>query len=162
MGYTQAELERMRNVVVGGWDSPESYYAALARGETIGVPPPQEWIVEPAASVPSTTVGLASKPVASYGTGVGGGLFGSLAPGSMINVIGDILGGVWSGFDPGDPGGGLAILHSYAESVYGSVDLGVLRRSSEVLENEPSGIRPGTMERIVIPAWARNQRGSPI
>jgi len=89
---------------------------------------------------------------------------GNTAPGSMVNPLttSSILGGAWTGFNPGDLGSGLAILRSYSQQVYGSVDLGVIRRSSEVLENEPSGIRPGTLERIVIPTWARRERGSPI
>lgn len=56
----------------------------------------------------------------------------------------------------------LAALKAWSETVYGSDELGVIRQSSEVLENEPTGIRPGTMERIVLPAWARRQRGSPL
>lgn len=70
--------------------------------------------------------------------------------GSMVNTV-----------IPND-GSALSNLKALAVSIYGSADMGVIRRNSNVLENEPSGIRPGTMERIVIPAWARNQRGSPI
>lgn len=85
-------------------------------------------------------------------------------PGIVTNplVASSILGGAWSGFNPSDLAGGLAVLHAYSLQVYGSVELGVIRRSSEVLENEPSGIRPGTLERIVIPTWARRERGNPF
>lgn len=84
--------------------------------------------------------------------------------GSVINPIASsIFGGdSGGGFNPANIDDGLDILHAFSDSAYGSRDLGVIRRSSEALENEPSGIRPGTMERIVIPAWARNQRGTPI
>jgi len=150
-------------VVIGGWDSAESYMAAIDRGEIpnpdVAVPPgvPQEYVIAPALPVPNPTVDPRLSNL--YGTG-------NTAPqaGVMTNVLAmsSLLGGAWSGFDPGNVSGGLAILHAYANSVYGSSDLGVVRRSSEVLENEPSGIRPGTMPRIVIPMWARNERGSPI
>jgi len=85
-------------------------------------------------------------------------------PGVMTNVVvsSSVLSGAWSGFDPNDIAGGLAIIHAYSMEAYGSVDLGTIRYSSEVLENEPTGIRPGVMERIVIPAWARRERGSPL
>jgi len=86
------------------------------------------------------------------------------APGIMPNVVvsSSFLGGAWSGFDVSDIAGGLATLRSFALEQYGSDDLGAVRYSSEVLENEPTGIRPGIMERIVIPAWARRERGSPL
>lgn len=89
-------------------------------------------------------------------------IFGTIqnpVPGVMLNTI---SAGPWSGFDPGDLASGLAVLHSLAFSVYGSENLGTVRYSSDVLENEPTGVRPGTMERIVIPAWARRERGSPL
>lgn len=95
-------------------------------------------------------------------TNVGNTLFGTMqnaSPGVMINAV---LAGTWSGFDVNDIAGGLAVIRAYSLEVYGSVDLGTVRYSSEVLENEPTGVRPGTMERIVIPAWARRERGSPL
>lgn len=95
-------------------------------------------------------------------TSIGGTVLGvvqNVSPGVMQNVV---SGGVWAGFDPNDMASGMAIAHAYSLSVYGSVDLGTVRYSSEVLENEPTGVRPGTMERIVIPAWARRERGSPL
>lgn len=157
--YSQVELEAMRNVVVGGWDSYESYQAALSRGE-IPAPGFEDFVVEPATTPPNPYVATADK-----GTSIlGQGFPTSPSPGVMLNVVAQssLLGGAWAGFDPGNIAGGLAVLHSYAQAVYGSIDLGILRRSSEVLEQEPSGIRPGTMPRIVIPVWARNERGSPI
>jgi len=116
----------------------------------------ENYVVEPAAQTPTPWV---SPAITSLTGGVG-----SAQPGVMVNQIvsQSVLAGAWTGFNPGDLAGGLAILRSYSASTYGSADLGVVRRSSEVLENEPSGIRPGTLERIVIPVWARRERGSPI
>lgn len=55
----------------------------------------------------------------------------------------------------------LAALKGYAETAYGSVDLGITRFSSAALVNGKSGIRMGQMERIVVPAWA-NREGKPF
>lgn len=155
--YTQAELERMRNVVVGGWDSPESFEAAIARGEIPGAGF-ESGYVEPAPLPPAPGyIATADK-----GSAIGNTIFSTMqnpAPGIMINAV---LAGAWSGFDPNDIAGGLAVIRAYSLEVYGSVDLGTVRYSSEVLENEPTGVRPGSMERIVIPAWARRERGSPL
>lgn len=99
---------------------------------------------------------------ADKGSSLTNTLFGTIqtaSPGVMINSI---SGGVWSGFDPNNMESSLAALHAFALSTYGSLELGSVRYSSEVLENEPTGVRPGTMERIVIPAWARRERGSPL
>lgn len=87
------------------------------------------------------------------------GIIQTPQPGVMQNVV---LAGAWSGFDIGDIAGGLATLKAFAFGAYGSTELGTIRYSSEVLENEPTGVRPGTMERIVIPSWARRARGSPL
>lgn len=99
---------------------------------------------------------------ADKGSSLSNTIFGTMqtaVPGVMTNVL---SAGIWSGFDVNDIAGGLAVIKAYSLDVYGSVDLGTVRYSSEVLENEPSGVRPGTMERIVIPAWARRERGSPL
>jgi len=153
-------------VVIGGWDSVESFQAAIARGEVPAIGPANyagdvtdNYVVQPGLMLPYTGVGTSG--TSGFGYPVVGGIPVATA-GVMVNLSSSVLSGVWSGFDPGDVGGGLAILHSFAESIYGSSDLGVVRYSSEVLENEPTGIRPGTMERIVIPAWARRERGSPL
>lgn len=84
--------------------------------------------------------------------------------GAVVNTLASsIFGGdAGGGFNPANLDEGVATLRAFSAATYGSPDLGVIRRSSEALENEPTGVRPGTMERIVIPAWARNQRGSPI
>lgn len=151
-----------------GWDSIENFLAALERGETPGVipvnytgPASNDAVVQPGLVLPGGSMGTTVVPTSSgfFGPGV----FGSPAPGVMFNAIAatSILGGAWTGFNPNDLNGGLATLHAYSLSAYGSENLGVIRRSSEVLENEPTGIRPGTMERIVLPMWARNFRGSP-
>lgn len=159
-------------VVIGGWDSYESFQAAMERGETpafipenyVGPVAESGYVIQPGLRIPATAVGSTQQSVPTSSGFLGAGLFASASPGLMVNAIEStsLLGGAWSGFDAGNIAGGLAILHAYAIDAYGSVNLGVLRRSSEVLENEPTGIRPGTMERIVIPVWARNERGSPI
>lgn len=151
-------------VVIGGWDSPESFMDAVNRGEMINPSVPL-----PAGIVQTGVdeyVEMASQPpmpwVSPAITGIGNTVLGTMTnptPGVMINPI---MAGVWSGFDPNDTVSGLAIIRAYSLEVYGSTDLGVVRYSSEVLENEPTGVRPGTMERIVIPAWARRERGSPL
>jgi len=155
-------------VVIGGWDSIENFLAALERGETPGVVPenytgPQsnDSVVQPGLVLPVGTGNTESIPTSSGF--LGAGLFAAASPYVMVNQVttGQVLGGAWAGFNPQDLATGLAILHTYSRSAYGSENLGVIRRSSEVLENEPTGIRPGTMERIVIPVWARNFRGSP-
>lgn len=154
--------------VLGGWDSIENFLAALERGETPGVvpenylgPKANDSVVQPGLVLPVGTGSTESIPTSSGF--LGQGMFASPAPFVMVNTIvtGSVLGGAWSGFNPQDLATGLSILRSYSQSAYGSAELGVIRRSSEVLENEPTGIRPGTMERIVIPVWARNFRGSP-
>lgn len=155
-------------VVVGGWDSIESFLSALERGETPGVipenytgPKANDSVVQPGLRLPTGTGNTESIPTSSGFFGPG--MFASAAPGIMVNAVntGSVLGGAWSGFNPGDLASGLAILRSYSLQAYGSAELGVIRRSSEVLENEPTGIRPGVMERIVLPTWARRERGSP-
>jgi len=150
-------------VVIGGWDSIESFEAAIKRGETPAIGPvnyagdvADNYVVQPGLNLPYTGMGSSG-----FGYPIVGGVPVATA-GVMLNPSASVLAGAWTGFDPGDVAGGLAILHSFAESIYGSSDLGVVRYSSEVLENEPTGIRPGTMERIVIPAWARRERGSPL
>lgn len=151
-----------------GWDSIENFLDALARGETPGVVPQNyvgprsnDSVVQPGLRLPVGTGGTESIPTSSGF--LGRGMFASAAPGIMVNVVstGSVLGGAWAGFNPQDLASGLAILRSYSAAAYGSAELGVIRRSSEVLENEPTGIRPGSMERIVLPWWARNFRGSP-
>lgn len=153
--------------VIGGWDSIENFLAALERGETPGVvpqnyvgPASNDAIVQPGLILPGGAIGTSVVPTSSgfFGPGVM-----APAPGVMNNVIAaqSVLAGAWTGFDPGNLIAGLAVLHAYSVSAYGSESLGVIRRSSEVLENEPTGIRPGTLERIVIPTWARRERGSP-
>lgn len=150
-----------------GWDSIENFLAALERGETPGVVPgnytgpmANDSVVQPGLILPGGAMGSTVIPTSSgfFGPGV---MLPS--PGVMNNAVttGQVLAGAWSGFDPGNLAAGLATLHAYSISAYGSEGLGVVRRSSEVLENEPTGIRPGTMERIVLPLWARNFRGSP-
>lgn len=111
----------------------------------------------PIPNVPSEHIATADK-----GSSLTNTIFGTVqnpSPGIMTNAV---LAGTWAGFDPNDIAGGLAIIRAYSLEVYGSVDLGTVRYSSEVLENEPTGVRPGSMERIVIPAWARRERGSPM
>lgn len=156
-------------VVIGGWDSIENFLDALARGETPGVipsnytgPASNDAVVQPGLVLPGGAMGTTVVPTSSGFFGPGG--MYTAAPGVMNNAVsaGSVLAGAWTGFDPGNLAAGLAVLHAYSVSAYGSEGLGVIRRSSEVLENEPTGIRPGTMERIVIPVWARNFRGSPI
>jgi hypothetical protein len=88
-----------------------------------------------------------------------GTAFPAVVPGVVTNTIFEGVSGAANAVISSD--NALAGLRSWAEGVYGSVELGEIRRSSEVLENEPTGIRPGTMERIVLPYWARQQRGSP-
>lgn len=155
-------------VVIGGWDSIENFLDALSRGEMPGVvpenytgPKANDSVIQPGLRLPSGTGNTESIPTSSGFFGPG--MFASPAPGIMVNAVNtaSVLGGAWTGFNPADLASGLAILRSYSASAYGSAELGVIRRSSEVLENEPTGIRPGTMERIVIPVWARNFRGSP-
>lgn len=90
----------------------------------------------------------------------GGGTYGTVAPGVVSNPIFEGPAAGSSTIVTTD--NALSALKAFAESVYGSDEMGVIRQSSEVLENEPTGIRPGTMERIVLPAWARRQRGSPL
>lgn len=110
--------------------------------------------------IPSGQAGYVA--TADKGSSISNTLFGTMqnaSPGVMTNAV---LAGQWSGFDPNDIAGGLAIIKAFSLDVYGSTELGVVRYSSEVLENEPTGVRPGTMERIVIPAWARRERGSPL
>lgn len=156
--------------VIGGWDSPESLRAAMARGEIIGVMPPESWELEEeikahnAQYVQPAPIPPAPGYIATSdkGSAIGNTLFGTIqnaTPGVMVNAV---LAGAWSGFDPNDIAGGLAVIRAYSLEVYGSTELGSVRYSSEVLENEPTGVRPGTMERIVIPAWARRERGSPL
>lgn len=99
---------------------------------------------------------------ADKGSALTNTIFGTMqnaTPGVMLNAL---SGGVWSGFDLNDIAGGLAVIKAYSLSIYGSTELGTVRYSSEVLENEPTGVRPGNMERIVIPSWARRERGSPL
>lgn len=118
---------------------------------------PVEYVAQPSVPYVPEYVATADK-----GSSLANTIFGTIqnpSPGVMQNVL---SAGVWSGFDPNDIAGGLAVIKAYSLDVYGSVDLGTVRYSSEVLENEPSGVRPGTMERIVIPAWARRERGSPL
>lgn len=153
-------------VVVGGWDSYESFQAAVERGEVpafvpegyVGPTAESGYVVQPGLTMP-TQLGIGSSAPLSYSS-----IVGNATPFTMVNPIvqSSFLGGAWSGFNPSDMPGSLSILHAYMLDVYGSTELGVIRFSSEVLENEPTGIRPGTMERIVIPAWARLQRGSPL
>lgn len=69
--------------------------------------------------------------------------------------------GPGQGFNPTQLAAGVATLHAYAQTVYGSINLGNFRYSSVALENGPTGIRPGTMERIVVPGWVARQRGFP-
>lgn len=112
-------------------------------------------VVAPAITPPDTTV---NSVVNNQTSGVvGGGTFGTVAPGVVSNPIFEGA-GVNSIISADNA---LEALRSFAETAYGSVNLGYVRRSSEVLVNEPSGIRPGTMERIVLPEWARRERGSP-
>lgn len=153
-------------VVIGGWDSPESFLDAIERGE---VPNPN--VPLPSGIVKTAENTYVHQPDAIFppylatadkGSSLQNSIFGTVqnaVPGVMLNTI---SGGVWSGFNPNDMAGSLAALHAFALAVYGSIDLGTVRYSSEVLENEPTGVRPGTMERIVIPAWARRERGSPL
>lgn len=99
---------------------------------------------------------------ADKGSSLSNTIFGTMqnaTPGVMQNAL---SGGVWSGFNLNDIAGGLAVIKAYSLDVYGSTELGTVRYSSEVLENEPTGVRPGSMERIVIPSWARRERGSPL
>lgn len=112
-----------------------------------------------------TPVGLVDPAVKDVlsGSAQAGGSGGKLeqsVPGVVKNFL--FEGEPTGGEIPILGGDGLSALKQFAVTIWGSEELGVIRRSSEVLENEPSGIRPGTMERIVIPSWARNQRGSPI
>lgn len=110
-----------------------------------------------AVTPPSPTV---NAPAVTTTSGVtGGGIFGTVAPGVVTNPIANSVGST-ANVVPNDSF--LAGLKAFAVETYGSDELGSIRQSSEVLENEPTGIRPGTMERIVLPAWARRQRGSPL
>lgn len=69
--------------------------------------------------------------------------------------------GPGAGFNPQNVAAGVAQLRSIAQQIYGSAELGTTRQSSVALENGASGIRPGSMERIVVPAWAARERGFP-
>lgn len=154
-------------VVIGGWDSPENVRAAMERGEMIGTMPPSSWGLDEAIAAHNDEyIAMADEPptpwVSPAITNIGNTVLGNMLspqPGTMQNVV---LAGAWSGFNPNDIAGGLAIIRAYSLEVYGSTELGQVRYSSEVLENEPTGVRPGTMERIVLPAWARRERGSPL
>lgn len=151
-------------VVIGGWDSPESFMDAISRGEV-----PNASIALPTGIVqtgPNQYIESAEMPPTPWVSSAITSLFNSVLgvqtvaePGIMINPV---LAGVWSGFNPNDIAGGMAVIRAYSLEVYGSTELGTVRYSSEVLENEPTGVRPGTLERIVIPAWARRERGSPL
>lgn len=118
-----------------------------------------EYVQSAQTPIPNVTGYVAT---ADKGSSLTNTIFGTMqnaSPGVMTNAV---LAGTWSGFDPNDIAGGLAVIRAYSLEVYGSTELGTVRYSSEVLENEPTGVRPGTMERIVIPAWARRERGSPL
>lgn len=119
-----------------------------------------DYIQSAPTPVPSGQPGYVA--TADKGSSLSNTIFGTMqnaSPGVMTNAV---LAGAWAGFDPNDIAGGLAVIRAYSLEVYGSTELGTVRYSSEVLENEPTGVRPGTMERIVIPAWARRERGSPL
>lgn len=63
---------------------------------------------------------------------------------------------------PGDPNGSvLGRVMQFAEQIYGSTDLGIIRHSSGYLESDPtSGIRPGLVDlpRVMLPPWANVTR----
>lgn len=62
-----------------------------------------------------------------------------------------------------DVGGALGSINAYRMSEYGlpANKLGDVRTSSTALVGERTGIRPGVLPRIVLPIWARQDRGSP-
>lgn len=136
-----------------GWQStsaPQSLGGFVREGNVyIPVPPPT---VD--TSVPQ------SQASARVTSGAMGTAIPSAVPGVVSNTIFEGVGPSSTSVITSD--NALSALKAWAEGVYGSDELGVIRQSSEVLENEPTGIRPGTMERIVLPAWARRQRGSPL
>lgn len=61
-------------------------------------------------------------------------------------------------------GGAVGGLNAYRMSEYGlpANKLGDVRSSSTVLVGERTGVRPGVLPRIVLPIWARNDRGGPL
>lgn len=136
-----------------GWQSNSASFSGPGGGtgtfDRVG-----DVYVPRAITPPAPTLNAPAVPLASGG----GGTFGTVAPGVVTNPI---FNGVGTTAVISDDSA-LAGLKAFASEMYGSSELGVIRNSSEVLENEPSGIRPGTMERIVIPSWARRERGSPI
>lgn len=79
-------------------------------------------------------------------------------PTSPVNVITMVIPG------GGDTGAALAQLQEYRYAVYGLPPnkLGEVRTSSSVLVGERTGVRPGVLPRIVLPEWARRERGSPL
>lgn len=79
-------------------------------------------------------------------------------PSSPQNIITVII--------PGEApaGSALAQLNDWRFNTYGlpANKLAEVRTSSNALVGEPTGVRPGTLPRIVMPEWARRQRGSPL
>lgn len=77
-------------------------------------------------------------------------------PSSPINTIAATYDLIIPG-DPSSPGAVLGRVLGFAEQIYGSAEMGVIRHSSGYLASDPtSGIRPGMTElpRIILPPWA--------
>lgn len=114
-------------------------YAQAAQSGSV----PQSWIGSVAeAAAQASAASMVAYPAYDFATGAT-----AVGPGV--------------GFNPQNIAQGLAQLHSVAMQIYGSIELGHWRQSSAALENGASGIRPGSMERIVVPAWAARERGFP-
>lgn len=63
---------------------------------------------------------------------------------------------------PGDPGGYVASLRTFAMAAFGSAEPGAVVRVRSALVNEPSGVRPGVLPRVQIPVSVRKSRGVPL
>lgn len=123
----------------GNPTTAEGVYTQAAQSGAV----PQSWIGSVAeAASQATAASMIAYPAYDFATGAT-----AVGPGA--------------GFNPNNIAQGLAQLHALAIQVYGSKELGHWRQSSAALENGASGIRPGTMERIVVPAWAARERGFP-
>lgn len=110
---------------------------------------PQSWIgsVAEAAAEGNAAMALTTIP---HSSGFGG-----------IGNTALAMTGLQSGLSEQIVSNALSQIRSIAQSIYGSTNLGIIRQSSAALENGASGIRPGTLERIVVPSWVARERGFP-
>lgn len=119
--YGQAEMPgKVWDIDLGAWTDPAAPFAQNYEGN-------------PAAAY------AAAASAAGYGIG-STSLVPIGLPNSPVNVI-------VPGPDAGSP---LANMKDTAIRIYGTAELGVIRTSSAALENERSGIRFGTLPRIVM------------